>query len=58
MKEMLREVAILSFGTTAVFDFQMGTKRPFLTRSLKITPKLVLERLVSKFSYWYIKKET
>ena len=44
--QQIEEAAILNFQTTVVFDFQMATRSPILTHSLKNTSKLVLKRLV------------
>ena len=35
-KHEIKEAAILNFQTTAVFDFQMGTRSPIFIHSLKI----------------------
>ena len=45
-KHEIEEAAILNFQTTAVFDFQMATRSPIFTHSLKNISKLVLKRLV------------
>ena len=44
--QQIEEAAILNFQTTVVFDFQMATRSPIFTHSLKNTSKLVLKRLV------------
>ena len=45
-KNEIEEAAILNFETTTVCDFQIATRSPILTHSLKNISKLVLKRLV------------
>lgn len=45
-KNEIEEAAILNFQTTTVCDFQIATRSPILTQSLKNISKVVLKRLV------------
>ena len=42
----IEEAATLNFQTTAVLGFQLATRSPIFTDSLKNISKLVLKRLV------------
>ena len=47
--QQIEEAAILNFQTTVVFDFQMATRSPIFTHSLKNISKLVLKTGLHNF---------